>query len=528
MASSALGSGAPAIIGTMYFVLNFLILMMIGMHFYSKSAFHAMINYFWKRRVLFVSLCIYFLDTATDITVILTWAGLMEDEDSGTHDYESIDMHLFFWPSLGFLLLYQLLLMFSNCDSRHKWDVPLSILQLYPFRALWVSLSESNIYGITMQESAKVNRSAVYGNAGGDTADTKDGKTDNVDDGDKVTVNEKKDKNIIIEVSSPSDEDAAEDEEKAEVEKPTPGNDPEGQIKEQNTLTTPTADDAAKGPGGLVLHEKRSSALVANAAIGELDEHDPIDEHRFMLILQCVFETIPGLLLQITFWIKSANDDILSENEDTLLIPFSIFVSIVTVTDRFVRYIDDLHVIEDAKRRICGTFVARTCFRMSTVAANFIELTMIWTMMGGLWIGIWAGLSFILWLVAASVVEKDLGTAVNFGNAIRNMIAIPIFYDWKWHLVKYAENIIGMILISVFLLSDVEGSTIVSLDTREEHREHGRVEFCLAMGWICSSVGFALYLLINHLKIIDPRAEMKSMWERGAGHVSPTRSVEEI
>ena len=60
-----------------------------------------------------------------------------------------------------------------------------------------------------------------------------------------------------------------------------------------------------------------------------------ISPFRFMLILQCVFETVPGLLLQLTFWIKSSNDPILSGDKDTFLIPFSIAVSVITITDRY-------------------------------------------------------------------------------------------------------------------------------------------------------------------------------------------------
>lgn len=94
---SSLGTGVPAIIGFAYFLLNFVVTIFIGFHFYGQSAFNAMCNYFWKRRVVFASLTIYFLDTATDIVVAITWGQLMDDELSGRANYESIDMRTFFW-----------------------------------------------------------------------------------------------------------------------------------------------------------------------------------------------------------------------------------------------------------------------------------------------------------------------------------------------------------------------------------------------------------------------------------------------
>merc|ERR1740123_620279 len=137
-------------------------------HFYQKSAFNAMCNYFWKRRIVFLSLTVYFMDTATDLVVVVTWYDLMMDETSGEMNYESIDMRSFFWPMLAFFFLYQILLMLTNCDSKNKIDVLLSIVQLYPFRALWVSLEDSNRKGIDRREERRQSQlpKTVDGNVG--------------------------------------------------------------------------------------------------------------------------------------------------------------------------------------------------------------------------------------------------------------------------------------------------------------------------------------------------------------------------
>jgi len=481
--------------------LNMLGIVFVGFHFYDKSAYNALINYFVQRRVIFLSLVVYYLDTATDFVVLFTWLSLLQDEEDGTADYVSIDMKSFFWPLVAFISLYQMLLMFSNCDSKHKLDVLLSVLQLYPFRALWVSLDDSNAFGNTMRQKEIKNvehQNKVYGNF--DQADPEAGKAD--------------DAGADIQITQVVDSDN-DDDEKAEVEKPTPGDDDEEAQKQdtQDTLDTPDLGH-------------RTSVLVTKPAVGELDEHDPTKQQRFMLILQCVIETIPGLLLQLVFWIRSARDPTLSDNKQTWLIPFSIVVSVITVTDRFVRYIDDLFVIDDYKTKICGVYLLRVSYRFCSLLANFIVLTMIWCIVGGMWIAIWAAVSFIIWLVAASLVEREVGTAVNLGNAFRNVFALPVYYKWGWHCYKFVENVVGMILILVFLWWPQicgDADYFVSADTRRDLNREVRVQFLFAVGWLSSLLAFALYQILKHLDppaIMNVKAgDIQSMWSRGTGHV---------
>lgn len=124
------------------------------------------------------------------------------------------------------------------------------------------------------------------------------------------------------------------------------------------------------------------------------------------------------------------------------------------------------------------------------------------------------------------MVEKELGTAVMFGNGMRNMFAIPVFYDWKWHCIKFVQNIIGMVLIFIFFfVPDIDGDIFTSWDTREALSTHGRVQFLGAIGWISTLMSFALFMLLNHLDVVNDKAVLNDMWSRGTGHVTPRSSV---
>ena len=162
--------------------------------------------------------------------------------------------------------------MFSNCDSKFKLDVLFSILQLYPFRALWVSLDESNAFGNTarMEEQQRSQKQQkVYGDAG---------QSDNVPDTEPANdAGVAPAENVVVEVTPMTDDE--EDDQKKEVESPTPGGDEEAghQIDNKMSLQTPTSESH---PEMKPSHEQRSSVLVANAAIGELQDHDPTQAHR--------------------------------------------------------------------------------------------------------------------------------------------------------------------------------------------------------------------------------------------------------
>ena len=41
-------------------------------------------------------------------------------------------------------------------------------------------------------------------------------------------------------------------------------------------------------------------------------------------------------------------------------------------------------------------------------------------------------------------------TAFSMGGGIRNMIGVTVEYKWPYHTIKFAESMLGMIMIFVF------------------------------------------------------------------------------
>ena len=143
--------GTAAVVGVLYFMLHTLGLLAVAYYmFVHISTSDAFLAYYWKRKSIFISLMVVFLDSATDLTVLITWYDLVEVEAdlaelNDGEGFDSINMRTFFWPMVGCLIGYQLILMMMQCDSHHLWDLPIVVLQLYPFRAAYLSLHQDPV-----------------------------------------------------------------------------------------------------------------------------------------------------------------------------------------------------------------------------------------------------------------------------------------------------------------------------------------------------------------------------------------------
>lgn len=66
----------------------------------------------------------------------------------------------------------------------------------------------------------------------------------------------------------------------------------------------------------------------------------PGKEQDKMLLIQCILQTLPGLVLQAVFWVRSFNDPILRKSSGGAFIVFSIIASIISVSWRYIAIVD--------------------------------------------------------------------------------------------------------------------------------------------------------------------------------------------
>ena len=65
----------------------------------------------WWAREIYTAVIVHIYDQATDIAVMVQWGSLLRQELEGDN-LEGVDMRAFFFPGLGFIMLYRVITMF--------------------------------------------------------------------------------------------------------------------------------------------------------------------------------------------------------------------------------------------------------------------------------------------------------------------------------------------------------------------------------------------------------------------------------
>eukprot|EP01083_Nonionella_stella_P220330 788432_1 len=136
-----------SILSIIYFSINIIFLIALGLIVYNQGGHEldskAYFKDIWNQRKIYAPLIIHFYDTATDIGVVYSWYHLMGN------DYDSVDMVVFFWTGVSFLVIYRLCLLCWSyydwaCAEEGEWYYVLLVLvDLYIFVAVYESFMEA-------------------------------------------------------------------------------------------------------------------------------------------------------------------------------------------------------------------------------------------------------------------------------------------------------------------------------------------------------------------------------------------------
>eukprot|EP01084_Bolivina_argentea_P294217 506196_1 len=92
-----------------YFGSYAILMFALSIHLYFKNDLKkkSFIITLWKKRSIYSAVLVHLYDTATDFGVIISWWILANDE----HDYGTVNMYIFVWCSISFLILYRIFMM---------------------------------------------------------------------------------------------------------------------------------------------------------------------------------------------------------------------------------------------------------------------------------------------------------------------------------------------------------------------------------------------------------------------------------
>merc|ERR1712154_22400 len=155
--------------------------------------------------------------------------------------------------------------------------------------------------------------------------------------------------------------------------------------------------------------------VVYDALKGEAKEATP--RQKLVQLIESIFESLPQIVLQSVFLIKSQNDDKLKANSNIYLVAISLAASLFSIANKCI-WMDKDCVVEEAQEAklktnmpfINGWYVLRVIWRFSFVTTRFLVFSLIWSVFGGAFLGGFVVLSFFYWLVGFDYLwELDIG-----------------------------------------------------------------------------------------------------------------------
>eukprot|EP01083_Nonionella_stella_P223828 797280_1 len=446
-----------SIVSIIYFTINMIFLIALGVIVYNQGA-HEIISksYFkdiWNQRKIYAPIIIHFYDTATDIGVVYSWFVRMRDE----HDYESVDMAVFFWTGISFLALYRLcLLCWTIYDwSDAKWyHLLLILLDLYIFVTVYESFMDAQ--GI-------------------------------------ITENARKRRNNTVK-----------------------------KLKQRSEKTTEEEIEPTKNAEKKL--KQRAEKITKPVQFDVEEEIEPAEKQFLVQLCEAIFESMPQIVLQSVFVIRSENETMLQNGSNIYLIMFSVIASLLSISNKFV-FMDKEQVSSTAgalKPRehfpdcIQYWYVVRVIWRMFHIMARFCIFVLIWVILGGTWLPIWIICVGTYWftiyrkLIRKIDPHKFHGAKSVFGtiSCIGTYFEADLSaYTESVLLIScvFIQNVIGLGLITIFGVFSFECGICADPNTRQVFdNTNNRVLIFWTLGVVSVAMDVILFLVMRNQNIFYP------------------------
>eukprot|EP01083_Nonionella_stella_P170206 578743_1 len=154
--SAKSASEFASISSIVYFSLYFLLLFSLAFCVYrtqEHDSTKSFVKALWKKKGIYGQVLVHLYDTATDVGVLVQWAMYAKLESEG-QNFESIDMNLLFWTSMGFVVFYRVISALIGCYSGMKesesvcssfCDGFLGLIDMYVIKVIYGSLIDDDV-----------------------------------------------------------------------------------------------------------------------------------------------------------------------------------------------------------------------------------------------------------------------------------------------------------------------------------------------------------------------------------------------
>eukprot|EP01084_Bolivina_argentea_P083677 151497_1 len=460
-------------IGIMYFCIYFVFMLLLAIYIWFKERHEldkAFLKSVWTQRSLYGQVLVHFYDTATDLSIIVTWYALYQDELNG-NDYESLDMGVFLFSALAALSIYRFFIIcvlfyrlwqdaYNECSTvlfgSFLIQIPLALLDMFIFVAMYDSFQAAkpiiaaNAMKVNLMREEKKNREELQKR------------------------NKQRQEELRAVINESNQQEEKEDEEYFDL---------IAEYEENEKL----------------LNQKAENDV-------ELEDVDPAVVQYVCMLAEAVFESMPQVVLQAVFLVRSNNDETLP-NKNPLIFT-SLVASIFSVANKFF-LMDKRGVVKEAKslspKKKCGKcfkpwYLVRILWRFYHILCRFSIFSLMWICLGGAFAVTFIGLSWI-WHVIPCSVGMYSGEAVSNQQLgltfILGIVALPINNKpFVLFVPRFIENCVMLIIITLFANYEWDCSYCADPSTRTIN-SHDNILAFLIIGWIACVMDIILFCILG-------------------------------
>eukprot|EP01084_Bolivina_argentea_P272992 464939_1 len=238
---------------------------------------------------------------------------------------------------------------------------------------------------------------------------------------------------------------------------------------------------------------------------------EPTQQQKAIQLLESIFESLPQVVLQSVFMIRSWNDLALQDNSSIELVAASLAASLFSITNKFI-WLDKDTTGEDPDWKagcpcINPLYAMRVIWRFSFVATRFCVLSLLWSVLGGAFLGMFILISFVVWSVSFAMVANNgkkrknglITESISWG--LISLVATPPTGHPVHLLTHGIEVIVTLTTITIFAYVEFDCSMYMCADVEDRQASNNPyIEMFIIAGWISMVIDFVsyFYLFVNN------------------------------
>ena len=401
------------ILTIIYIGLYVLILLVIGMIVKLQSGItlcsFKYFKAFWIQKSIYLGLLIHVYDTATDIGVLIDWYQLWKNERNG-FNYDNIDMKVFFWCGIASLILYKIVNIYVSI--RHNCNpIIMGILSIFELSIFVFIYDSFNDVQSKMNEYYEI---------------------------------EKKKHQL------------------------------KHQMKSKIQLHATNSDIKSNIPVTInnKLSAERTETLPPKQSLNELNEQiasiikniKPSDGQFWIQFFEGIFESMPQMILQSVFLVRSYNTS-LGEDSNLILVIISLIGSVLSISTKLIA--NDTDLLSSTTNKRCNIwYFVRVFWRISNILSRALMLSLIWTVIGGAIFVIYIGLSVLYNIVVSCCIHDNKYNGLVFGIVHVLLLSVLSPKNCLIIIMRSIDHLMVLVSVTLFTIINIECNICVDVCQR--------------------------------------------------------------